>query len=318
MRILVTGGAGFIGSHVVDAYVAAGHEVAVLDNFSTGNETNLNTAAEVHRVDLRDQAAVEKVVASFRPEIVNHHAAQSEVPKSVADPGLDAHINIVGGLNLLKASVDHKVKKVIFISTGGALYGEPDVVPADEDHPVRPLSPYGTSKFSFEQYLGTFKRTFGLEFTVLRYANIYGPRQDFYAEEGRVVAIFASRMLERKPVTIDGDGEQSRDMLHVGDAATANLAALERGDGEIFHVSTGVPVSVNDLFRKLAILTDYKIAPNHGPRRQGDVYRIALNNTRARRDLGWEPRVSLEEGLSLTVDYFREQVSQAPAGEPAV
>lgn len=309
----MTGGAGFIGSHVVDAYVAAGHEVAVLDNFSTGNEANLNSAAEVHRVDLRDQGAVEKVVALFRPEIVNHHAAQSEVPKSVADPGLDAHINIVGGLNLLKASVDHKVKKVIFISTGGALYGEPDVVPADEDHPVRPLSPYGTSKFSFEQYLGTFKRTFGLEFTVLRYANIYGPRQDFYAEEGRVVAIFASRMLERKPVTIDGDGEQARDMLHVGDAATANLAALERGDGEIFHVSTGVPVSVNDLFRKLAILTDYKIAPNHGPRRKGDVYRIALNNTRARRDLGWEPRVSLEEGLSLTVDYFREQVSQAPA-----
>jgi UDP-glucose 4-epimerase len=313
VRILVTGGAGFIGSHVVDAYVAAGHEVAVLDNFSTGNEANLNSAAEVHRVDLRDRAAVEKVVVSFRPEIVNHHAAQSEVPKSVADPGLDAHINIVGGLNLLKASVDHKVKKVIFISTGGALYGEPDVVPADEDHPVRPLSPYGTSKFSFEQYLGTFKRTFGLEFTVLRYANIYGPRQDFYAEEGRVVAIFASRMLERKPVTIDGDGEQSRDMLHVGDAATANLAALERGEGEIFHVSTGVPVSVNDLFRKLAILTDYKIAPNHGPRRKGDVYRIALNNTRARRDLGWEPRVSLEEGLSLTVDYFREQVLQAPA-----
>ena len=313
MRILVTGGAGFIGSHVVDAYVAAGHEVAVLDNFSSGNEANLNPAAEVHRADLRDQPAVEKAVASFRPEIVNHHAAQSEVPKSVADPSFDAQVNIVGGLNLLKASLDHKVKKVIFISTGGALYGEPDVVPADEDHPVRPLSPYGTSKFSFEQYLGTFKRTFGLEFTVLRYANIYGPRQDFYAEEGRVVAIFASRMLTGKPVTIDGDGEQSRDMLHIGDVATANLAALERGDGEIFHISTGVPVSVNDLFRKLALLTDYKLAPNTGPKRKGDVYRIALDNSRARRGLGWEPRVSLEEGLSLTVDYFREQVSQAPA-----
>jgi UDP-glucose 4-epimerase len=313
VRILVTGGAGFIGSHVVDAYVAAGHEVAVLDNLSTGNEANLNQAAEVHRVDLRDQPAVEKAVASFRPEIVNHHAAQSEVPKSVADPGLDAHINIVGGLNLLKASVDHKVRKVIFISTGGALYGEPDVVPADEDHPVRPLSPYGTSKFSFEQYLGTFKRTFGLEFTVLRYANIYGPRQDFFAEEGRVVAIFASRMLAGKPVLIDGDGEQSRDMLHVGDAATANLAALDHGDGGIFHVSTGVPVSVNDLYRKLAMLTDYKLEPKHGPRRKGDVFRIALDNTRASRGLGWEPRVSLEEGLSLTVDYFRQQVLQAPA-----
>jgi UDP-glucose 4-epimerase len=313
VRILVTGGAGFIGSHVVDAYVAAGHEVAVLDNFSTGSEANLNPAAALHRADLRDQAAVEKAVASFRPEIVNHHAAQSEVPKSVADPGLDAMVNIVGGLHMLKASLDHKVKKIIFISTGGALYGEPDVVPADEDHPVRPLSPYGTSKFSFEQYLGTFKRTFGLEFTVLRYANIYGPRQDFFAEEGRVVAIFASRMLTGKPVTIDGDGEQSRDMLHVGDAATANLAALERGDGEIFHISTGIPVSVNDLFRKLALLTDYKLAPNTGPMRKGDVYRIALDNSRARRGLGWEPRVSLEEGLSLTVDYFREQVSHAPA-----
>lgn len=309
----MTGGAGFIGSHVVDAYVAAGHDVAVLDNFSTGSQANVNPAVEVHRVDLRDQAGVEKVVASFRPEIVNHHAAQSEVPKSIADPGLDAHINIVGGLNLLKASVDHRVKKVIFISTGGALYGEPDMVPAGEDHPVRPLSPYGTSKFSFEQYLGTFKRTFGMEFTVLRYANIYGPRQDFYAEEGRVVAIFASRMLARKPVTIDGDGEQSRDMLHVGDAATANLAALESGDGETFHVSTGVPVSVNDLFRKLALLTGYTMEPNLGPRRKGDVYRIALDNARARQGLGWEPRVSLEEGLSLTVDYFREQVSQTPA-----
>lgn len=313
MRILVTGGAGFIGSHVVDAYIAAGHEVAILDNFSTGTEANLNPAAEAHRVDLRDQPSVEKVIASFRPEIVNHHAAQSEVPKSVADPTFDAQVNIIGGLNLLKASVDHSVKKVIFISTGGALYGEPDVVPADEDHPVRPLSPYGTSKFCFEQYLGTFKRTFGLEFTVLRYANVYGPRQDFYAEEGRVVAIFASRMLEGKPVTIDGDGEQSRDMLHVGDAATANLAALERGDGGTFHVSTAIPVTVNDLYRKLALLTGYKQAPQHGPARKGDVFRIGLDNARAKVGLGWEPRVDLEEGLSLTVDYFREQVSRAPA-----
>jgi UDP-glucose 4-epimerase len=313
MRILVTGGAGFIGSHVVDAYIAAGHQVAILDNFSTGTEANLNTAAEAHRVDLRDQPSVDKVIASFRPDIVNHHAAQSEVPKSVADPTFDAQVNIIGGLNLLKACVDHAVKKVIFISTGGALYGEPDVVPADEDHPVRPLSPYGTSKYCFEQYLGTFKRTFGLEFTVLRYANVYGPRQDFYAEEGRVVAIFASRMLEGKPVTIDGDGEQSRDMLHVGDAATANLAALERGDGGTFHISTAMPVSVNNLYRKLALLTGYKHPPNYGPARKGDVYRIGLDNTRAKAGLGWEPGVDLEEGLSLTVDYFREQVSRAPA-----
>jgi UDP-glucose 4-epimerase len=309
VRILVTGGAGFIGSHVVDAYVAAGHEVAVLDNFSTGREDNVNQAAVVHRVDLRDQPEVDKAIASFRPDLVNHHAAQSEVPRSVADPAYDAQINIVGGVNLLKACVDHHVRKVIFSSTGGALYGEPDVVPASEEHPVRPLSPYGTSKFAFEQYLATFRRTFGLDFTVLRYANIYGARQDFHAEEGRVIAIFASRMLAGKPVTIDGTGDQSRDMLHVGDVAMANLAVVEKGSGGTFHVSTGVAVTVNDLFRKLALLTGYRLEPNFGPSRRGDVYQIALDNERARQEVGWEPRVNLEEGLSLTVDYFREQVS---------
>jgi UDP-glucose 4-epimerase len=308
VRILVSGGAGFIGSHVVDAYIAAGHDVAVLDNFSTGRDGNVNPAAVVYRVDLRDQPEVNNVIAAFRPELVNHHAAQSEVPKSVADPADDAEINIVGGLNLLKACVDHGVRKVIFSSTGGALYGEPDVVPAGEDHPVRPLSPYGTSKFAFELYLGTFRRTFGLDYTVLRYANIYGARQDYAAEEGRVIAIFAGRMLAGRPLTIDGTGEQSRDMLHVGDVATANLAVLEKGSGGTFHISTGIAVTVNDLYRKLALLTDYRLKPNYGPSRKGDVYRIALDNERARRELGWEPRVNLEEGLSLTVDYFREQV----------
>jgi UDP-glucose 4-epimerase len=308
VRILVTGGAGFIGSHVVDAYVAAGHEVAVLDNFSTGSEDNVNRAAAVHRVDLRDQPQVDKAIATFRPELVNHHGAQSEVPKSVADPAYDAQVNIIGGLNLIKACVDHGVRKVIFSSTGGALYGEPDVVPADEDHPVRPLSPYGTSKLAFEQYLGTFRRTFGLDYTVMRYANIYGARQDFHAEEGRVIAIFASRMLAGKPVTIDWTGEQSRDMLHVGDVAAANLAVLEKGSGGTFHISSGIATTINELFRKLAVLTGYSLEPTYGPARKGDVYRIALNNERARQQLGWQPRVNLEEGLSLTVDYFREQV----------
>lgn len=310
MRILVTGGAGFIGSHVVDAYVLAGHEVGVLDNFSTGREENVSSSASVHRVDVRDRDSVDKAVSAFRPELVNHHAAQSEVPRSVADPVYDAQVNVLGGLNVLKACVDHGVRKVIFSSTGGALYGEPDLVPCDEDHPVRPLSPYGTSKLAFEQYLGTFRRTFGVDYTVLRYANIYGARQDFHAEEGRVVALFASRMLVGKPVTIDGTGEQSRDMLHVGDVAIANLAALDKGSGGTFHVSTGIPVTVNELYRKLATLTDYKLDPVAGPARRGDVYRIALDNGRALGALGWEPRISLEEGLSLTVEYFREQVSK--------
>ena len=313
MKILVTGGAGFIGSHVVDAYVTAGHDVAVLDNLSTGREANVNPAAHFHRADVTDLAQVQGIFASFQPEVVNHHAAQSEVPKSVADPGYDAQVNVVGGLNVLKACVDRSVRKVIFSSTGGALYGEPDIVPADEDHPVRPLSPYGTSKFAFEQYLATFDRTFGLRYTTLRYANIYGARQDFLAEEGRVVAIFASRMIEGKPVTIDGDGTQSRDMLHVGDVAIANLAALDRGDSRTFHISTGVPVTVNDLFRKLALLTEYRLEPRFGPSRKGDVYRIALDNARAKEHLGWEPRIPLDEGLRLTVEYFRQQIARLPS-----
>lgn len=314
MKILVTGGAGFIGSHVVDAYVSAGHDVAVLDNFSTGRDDNVNPDAQVHRVDVRDLDRVQTAISSFKPDVVSHHAAQSEVPKSVADPGYDALVNVVGGLNVLRACVDGGVRKVIFSSTGGALYGEPDVVPAAEDHPIRPLSPYGTSKFAFEQYLATFERTFGLTFTTLRYANVYGSRQDFFAEEGRVVAIFASRMLEDRPVTIDGDGNQSRDMIHVADVATANLAALERGDGGTFHVSTGIPVTVNDLFRKLAILTEYRQEPRFGPPRKGDVYRIALDNAAAAEGLGWRPAVQLEEGLALTVDYFRHAIDRLAAG----
>lgn len=313
MKILVTGGAGFIGSHVADAYVAAGHEVAVLDNLATGRAENVNAAARFYQVDIRDVAKVQQAIGDFKPEVVNHHAAQSEVPKSVADPGNDAAVNVVGGLNVLRACLDNSVRKVIFSSTGGALYGEPDIVPAGEDHPIRPLSPYGTSKFAFEQYLATFGRTFGLNYTTLRYANVYGARQDFFAEEGRVVAIFASRMIENKPVTVDGDGNQSRDMLHVGDVAMANLAALERGDGGTFHISTGIPVTINDLFRKLALLTEYKEAPRFGPARKGDVYRIALDNGRAREDLGWEPRIVLEDGLRLTVDYFREQIERLHA-----
>ena len=313
MKILVTGGAGFIGSHVVDAFLAAGHEVAVLDNLATGREDNVNPEAMLHRVDVRELADVQAAIASFKPDVVSHHAAQSEVPKSVADPGHDALVNVVGGLNVLRACIDNSVRKVIFSSTGGALYGEPDVVPCDEDHPIRPLSPYGTSKFAFEQYLGMFDRTFGLRYTTLRYANIYGARQDFAAEEGRVIAIFASRMIEGRPVTIDGDGNQSRDMLHVGDVATANLAALERGDGGTYHISTGIPVTINDLFRKLALLTEYRLEPRFGPPRKGDVYRIALDNTRARNELGWEPQIQLEEGLRLTVDYFRTQIARLRA-----
>jgi UDP-glucose 4-epimerase len=313
VRILVTGGAGFIGSHVVDAYVAAGHDVAVLDNLSTGSERNLNEKATFFNVDLRDRDKVVDSINTFHPGLVNHVAAQSEVPRSVEDPVYDAGVNIIGGLNLLKACVDHAVSKVVFSSSGGALYGEPDIVPCDEDHPVRPLSPYGTSKFCFEQYLGTFQRTFKLDYTILRYANVYGPRQDFKSEEGRVIAIFASRMLEGREVTIDGDGEQARDMVHVGDVVAANVAATKLGSAGAFHIGSGEAVTINELYRKLALITSYKGQANHGPARVGDVYRIALDSSRAKESLGWEPKVGLDEGLELTVDYFREQVTSQQA-----
>jgi UDP-glucose 4-epimerase len=303
----VTGGAGFIGSHVVDRFLEAGHDVAVLDNLRTGARKNVNPAATLYEADIRDRDAVAKVFADFAPEIVDHHAAQSEVPRSVADPVYDAEVNIAGSVNLLKASADNEVRKFIFISTGGALYGEPDVIPAPETHRIEPLSPYGTSKCCVEQYLGTFKRTFGLDYTTLRYSNIYGPRQDFMAEEGRVVAIFASRMIGDRPLTIDWDGEQARDLLYVLDTAEANLSALERGSGQAYNVGTGVAVTVNEVFRQLKEITGYKREPGHGPKREGDVRRIALDCSKAARELGWRPKVSLKDGLRQTVDYFRRQ-----------
>jgi UDP-glucose 4-epimerase len=305
MRIVVTGGAGFIGSHVADGFIAAGHEVAVLDTLATGDRAKVNPRARFYQLDVRDRQGVAAMFAEFRPELVDHHAAQAEVPKSVADPVFDAEVNVLGGLNLLRAALDHGVRKVVFASTGGALYGDPERVPCDEEHPIRPLSPYGTSKYCFEQYLGTFRRTFGLDFTVLRYANVYGPRQDFLSEEGRVVAIFASRMLRGQPVTVDGDGEQSRDMVFVSDVVAANLAALEHGSGAAFNVGTGRAVTINQIFDRLRHLTGYQLEPRHGPARRGDVYRIALDCAKAERELGWRAAVGLEEGLRRTVDYFR-------------
>jgi UDP-glucose 4-epimerase len=308
MRILLTGGAGFIGSHVADAFLSAGHEVAVVDNLSTGNRDNLNHEARFYELDIRDREALEHVFAEFRPEIVDHHAAQAKVPISVANPAYDAEVNLIGGINVLKAAVDHGVRKVIFISTGGALYGEPDIVPCDESQPIRPLSPYGTSKYCFEQYLGTFGRTFGLPYTTLRYSNVYGPRQDLHAEEGRVVAIFAERILKDAPLTIDGDGEQARDMLYVSDAVAANLSALERGDGEAYNIGTGIATTVNALFTTLARLGHYRREPIHGPARVGDVRRIAIDCSKAERELDWRPRVSLEQGLAATLEAMARTV----------
>ena len=306
MRILVTGGAGFIGSHVADGFRAKGHEVAVVDDLSTGNTANLDPSIKLYKHDIRDDA-LEQVFKDFKPEVVDHHAAQSNVPASLTDPVFDASVNVLGGLNLLKLSAAHGVKKFIYISSGGAMYGEPDPhdLPVKETAPVRPLSPYGASKQALEAWLGVYQRTFGMDYTILRYANIYGPRQGI-REEGAVVAVFATRMAADQPVTIDGTGQQTRDFVYVGDCVTANVAALERGSGGAFNIGTGRETSIREIFDGMAEVAGYTHKPQFGPARKGDVVRIVLNPGLAREKLGWDAAMSLHDGLSRTYRFFSD------------
>lgn len=311
MRILVTGGAGFIGSHVVDGLVRAGHEVAVVDNLSTGTRERLHPSAQFYEVDIRD-ASIEQVFHQFRPEVVNHHAAQANVPASLKDPVDDASVNVLGGLNLLRWSVAAGARKFVYISSGGAMYGEPDPsnLPVRESAPVRPLSPYGASKQALEAWLGVYQRTFGLDYTVLRYANIYGPGQGI-REEGAVVAVFATNMAAKRPVTIDGTGEQTRDFVYVGDCVAANLAALSNGSGQALNIGTGRQVAVREVFDCLARIAGYRRPPEYGPAREGDVRRIALDPSLARATLGWSAATPLEDGLRRTFEWFRERGARA-------
>jgi UDP-glucose 4-epimerase len=304
VRILVTGGAGFIGSHVADRFVALGHEVAVLDDLSTGFREFVPERARFYQVDLRDTAAVEACVAEFRPEIVDHHAAQIDVRRSVADPRLDASINIVGGLGLLEACTRHGVGKFIYASTGGALYGEGRQLPATEDHPINPEAPYGVSKHTLEHYLYMWKLLHGLDYTVLRYPNVYGPRQNPHGEAG-VNAIFIGLMLEGKRPRIFGTGEQVRDYLYVGDVVDANERALTRGSGAMVNIGTGVGTSVLQIFQVLRDIIGFLGEPIFEPARPGEVQRIYLDASRARDVLGWVPTVPFREGLERTVDWSR-------------
>lgn len=303
MKILVTGGAGFIGSHVVDALIAAGHDVVVVDNLSTGKEHNLNPRARLYKIDLRDTHLID-VFNAERPEIVDHHAAQADVRKSVVDPVYDADVNILGTLNLLECARKTGVRKVIYISSGGAVYGEPVYLPCDEDHPVVPICPYGVTKHTIEHYLYLYKLIYGMDYTILRYANVYGPRQDPEGEAG-VVAIFTGRMLNGLPVAIFGSGEQQRDFVFVSDCARANVLALSQGSGTIYNLGCGRATSINEIFDELKHITEYPAGANYEPAKAGETFRIYLNNQRAGRELGWQPAYSLEQGLKLTVDYFR-------------
>lgn len=304
MRILVTGGAGFIGSHVVDAYIEAGHHVAVVDNLSTGRRENLNPAATFYEVDIRSEALLE-VFKQEQPEVVNHHAAQVAVLRSMREPGFDADVNILGSLNLLECARRTGVRKIIFISSGGAIYGEPRYLPCDEEHPIFPLSPYGASKAAFEKYLYLYKRSYGMDYTVLRYGNVYGPRQDPFGEAG-VIAIFAQRMLSGTPPVINGSGEQERDFVFVRDVVQASLLALGKGSGREYNLGTGKGFSVNEVAAHLQKLTGYTGEILHGPAKEGEVFRIYLDVARARDELGWLAQVSLAEGLAQTVAFFKE------------
>jgi UDP-glucose 4-epimerase len=303
MKILVTGGAGFIGSNVVDEFIAQGHEVVVADNLSTGHESNVNPKARFYKIDLRDPALID-IFNHERPEVVDHHAAQADVRKSVTDPLYDQDVNIRGTLNLLECARQSGVRKVIYISSGGAVYGEPVYLPCDEDHPIVPLCPYGVTKHTIEHYLYIYKLLHGMDYTVLRYGNVYGPRQDPLGEAG-VVAIFTGRMLKGQLVTINGSGEQVRDFIFVQDCARANALALERGSGRIFNLGWCRATTINEIFSELKRITAYPYEAQYGPAKPGETFKIYIDNQRARRELNWQPAFPLEEGLRLTVEYFK-------------
>jgi len=302
MKILVTGGAGFIGSNVVDALVKDGHEVIVLDNLSTGKEENINPEVKFYNIDLLDIESLEFVFREFKPDVVNHHAAQIDVRKSVEDPAFDAETNIIGSINLFELSINYGVKRIIFSSTGGALYGEPDKLPANEDTPIEPISPYGVAKYCSENYLNYFKRLYGIERVILRYANVYGPRQDTLGEAG-VVAIFTGKILKGEKPVVYGDGTQTRDYIYVEDVVEANVLALNGKEGT-YNIGTGKETSVNELIEVFSKVLGREIKPEYATPRKGEVHRISLDADMAKRELGFVPKYSLEEGLKKTIEWY--------------
>jgi UDP-glucose 4-epimerase len=305
---MVTGGAGFIGSHTVDALVASGAgEVAVLDDLSTGKRNQVNAKATLYQTDLRDAGAVASVVERLRPEIIFHLAAQMDVRRSVADPAFDAQVNLVGFLNLIESARRHGLKRVVFASTGGAIYGEQDEFPCSEEHPRRPVSPYGVAKLATEAYLFFYKAEYGIAYLALRFGNVYGPRQDPHGEAG-VVAIFCGRILDGKPVTIYGDGTQTRDYVYVGDVVRAVVAAAKSSaSGIALNIGTGIETNVNDLYSTLAGIADFPTQAEHAAARPGEQKRSVISPARAARELGWRPEKKLADGLEETFKYFKQQ-----------
>lgn len=311
MRILVTGGAGFIASHVAEAYLAAGHEVAVVDDLSTGFKKNLDPRSRFWQVDIRS-AELARVVADFRPDVISHHAAQMSVSASARDPRHDADINILGSLNLLEAAVRSEVRRVIFASTGGAVYGDSVSVPTDEAAVPQPISPYGVAKLAVERYLHAYQAMHGLRVVALRYSNVYGPRQSPHGEAG-VVAIFSRAILEGRELTVNGDGGQTRDYVYVGDVVRANMLATEMMLGQgfpIVNIGTGVETSVIDIVRQLREIAGRAVTWRHGPSRSGEQRRSVLDCTLAKQVLGWEAATDFRTGLTRTFEWFKNTLKR--------
>ena len=300
MKILVTGGVGFIGSHIVDAYINLGYKVVVIDNLSTGFRKNLNPKAKFYKVDIGDLPKIEKIFQKEKPQIVNHHAAIAEVVKSLRDPLPTLNVNVIGTINLLLAAGKIRVKKFIFSSTGGAIYGQPDKIPADENTPAIPLSPYGLSKLLGEECIKFYAKHYGFDYLIFRYPNVYGPRQNPKGEAG-VVAIFSGLIKNNKRPIIFGDGAKTRDYVYIDDIVRANVIGLKRGKNEIFNLGWGKKISDKKIFDTIAKNLNFKQPPIYSPFRRGEVYQIALSAKKARKNLGWKPKIKLEEGIKKNI-----------------
>jgi UDP-glucose 4-epimerase len=307
LNILVTGGAGFIGSHIADAYIAEGHHVTIVDNLSGGVLENINSKAKFYQLDIRSEK-LEDVFQKEKIDVVNHLAAQMDVRRSVSDPKFDASVNVLGGLNLFESARRHRVKKIIFSSTGGAIYGEQDYFPADEEHPTRPLSPYGITKLCTEKYLFFYKAVHHMNHVILRYANVYGPRQNPHGEAG-VVAIFCNKLLNGEQPVINGDGTQTRDYTFVGDVVKANILALSYDGSTIYNIGTGIEADVNKLFFELRSHLNPSCPEQHAPAKAGEQQRSVISYKKIERELGWKPAVQLDDGLKTTAEYFRNKFS---------
>lgn len=305
MKVMVTGGAGFIGSHLVDRLIQDGHEAVVVDNLSTGKRKHVNRAARFYKLDVQSPR-LERVFRKERPSVLMHLAAQMDIRRSVEDPIFDAQSNILGTINVLEQAVRHGSRKVVFASSGGAIYGEQEVFPAPESHPTRPLSPYGISKLAGEFYLAYYQQHSGIQYVSLRYSNVYGPRQDPHGEAG-VVAIFTQKMLSGEQPIVNGTGRQTRDFVFVEDVVDAHLAVMGKDVQGCYNVGVGEETSINELFGMLADLTKSGSRQVHGPAKKGEQARSVVDSTKLRQELGWEPRTLLSEGLSRTVEFFRRQ-----------